>query len=158
MVDRALSTTTAAGAGRAGTFESLDALVEAVADADGRDAVLYVRYSLGPDRDRREASIDYESGVVLPGLCVARLTPEPWWSRPAVDWVARRVCSYVHLAERDRERQAWVLAGTEVGRGPDHEPLVRDVAPLGAISDVAIAQARWHYESVFDAGRSSVDP
>lgn len=36
----------------------------------------------------------------------------------------------------------WVLRGQELGRGPDNEPLVRDVEPVGWIDERVIKEAR----------------
>jgi hypothetical protein len=45
-----------------------------------------------------------------------------------------------------------VLAGREVGRGPDCEPLLADVEPIARIPDEVVREARQLYEQVFDAG------
>ncbi|GGM69869.1 hypothetical protein GCM10010106_15100 [Thermopolyspora flexuosa] len=131
--------------------EDLDRLEALVRERPG----LYLRYSRGPEADRDRPSRDYESGLPLPGLSVTVLSPERWWTRPLRDWLARQVCKYTHLAEADDRRRGWVLAGREVGRGPDHEPLVGDVRPVAWLGERAVAQARAHYRAVFDAGRDS---
>jgi low affinity Fe/Cu permease len=77
-------------------FDELSRLVD-------RGDVLYLRYSKGPAADAQDGpSRDYESGVDLPGLSVTTLSPEPWWNRPASDWVARRVCKYAELGGGER--------------------------------------------------------
>jgi hypothetical protein len=111
---------------------------------------LYVRFSAGPDTDASETSRDHESGCLLPGLSVNPLRPEPWFDRPAVHWVARQLVQYAHLDEPDRF--AWVLAGREVGRGPDCEPLVADVEPVVRVPSVVVEEARDVYEREFAAG------
>ncbi|OCI32898.1 DUF6098 family protein [Oerskovia enterophila] len=111
---------------------------------------LYVRYSKGPDADRAEVSVDYESGCRLPGLSVNRLDPQPWWDRPVEHWVARQLRQYVHLAEEDR--YAWVLTGAVVGRGPDCEPLLMSVRPIARLSDQVVDEATRLYRQVFDVG------
>lgn len=58
----------------------------------GRRA-LYARSSNGPDDDAHEASVDYESGLHLPGLSANRLDPPDRWPRPLIDWLARQVGS-----------------------------------------------------------------
>ncbi len=119
---------------------------------------LYVRYSKGPDRDRRQTSRDYESGLELPGLSTNPLDPEPWWTRPLEDWLTRRLCQYAHLSEEGgNERRAWVLEGPVVGRGPDNEPLVSLGRPVAWIADEAVAEAKRLYEQRFDTGRDSTD-
>lgn len=107
-------------------IDDLDELADVVA----REPAVFVRYSCGPRRDALHASRDYEAGVDLPGLSVTPLTPEPWWTRPAVDWIARRVCKYMDQADGAPDRRPWVLTGEVVGNGPDHEPLVVDVEPI----------------------------
>jgi hypothetical protein len=134
------------------TLDDLAELVELVADR----RQLYLRYSLGPERDIAAASRDYEADVALPGLPCTPLWPEDWWPRPAVDWIARRVCKYLELARVDERRRAWVLAGRVAGYGPDHEPLLVAIEPLAWLSDRLIGQARECYHRCFQVGRTSV--
>ncbi len=126
----------------------LDELVEVV---QALDATAYVRFSAGPDVDRGNPSVDGESGATLPGLSVNRLTPEPWWARPAREWMARQVCQYAHLG--GGERYAWVLTGTEVGRGPDSEPLVDDVVPVARLAQTALDEATDVYHRAMEPGQ-----
>ncbi|CAM5313468.1 hypothetical protein GCM10010343_29810 [Streptomyces avidinii] len=58
---------------------------------------------------------------------------EDWWGqRPLRTWAARRLYDYSHLPRvKDARVRPWLPVGTEAGRGPDNEPLVRDVEPLG---------------------------
>lgn len=133
------------------TIDDLDELAEVMA---GEPAV-FVRYSRGPDDDAHQASRDYEAGVDLPGLSVTPVTPEPWWTRPAIDWIARRVCKYMDLADDAPDRRPWILTGRVVGDGPDHEPLVTGIRPIAWLGENALRQARKRYEERFDTGRSS---
>ncbi|MFP5336061.1 MAG: DUF6098 family protein [Actinomycetes bacterium] len=114
---------------------------------------VYLRYSSGPEADAAEQSRDHESGCALPGLSVNPLRPEPWWDRPAEEWVARQLCQYLHLHGDDR--RAWLLTGTEVGRGPDCEPLLADVTTLAVLDDRCLTEAQAIYATRFDAGRTS---
>lgn len=129
------------------TIDSLEHLGRIVQESEAT----YLRYSCGFAADRTSASRDGESGLTLPGLSVNPLTPEDWWSRPLEDWLARQICQYRHLAEQE-ERFAWVLTGTPVGRGPDCEPLLTDVVPLGRVSDQLLHEAERVYGERFDAG------
>ncbi|MFC7405573.1 DUF6098 family protein [Georgenia alba] len=113
---------------------------------------LYVRYSLGPQDDPAEGSVDKESGCRLPGVSTNPVTPEPWWDRPAEHWVARQLVQYDHLSERPGI-VGWLLAGTEVGRGPDCEPLLADITPLAVISPELQHAAEELYRTAFDPGR-----
>jgi hypothetical protein len=130
-------------------IETLDAIVALV----DRHPEVFVRYSHGPRSDRTAQSRDYESGLDLPGLSVTVATPEPWWTRPIADWVARRLCKYAELADRDRF--PWLLTGEVVGRGPDHEPLVELGEALARVGSRAMEEARRVYEERFDVGQSS---
>ena len=53
------------------------------------------------------------------------------------------------------DRYAWVLTGRQVGRGPDHEPLVRSVSPVGRLTRALIDEAATEYRRRFAAGRDS---
>lgn len=117
----------------------------------------YIRYSEGPEHDASEQSLDVESGLELPGLSVNLLHPEPWWTRPLEDWLARQVCQYAELAEKNPDRYAWILDGRIVARGPDCEPLLADVEPLAALAPQLLDEATARYESAFDAGRGPED-
>jgi len=134
------------------TFETLAELAEAAGEA-----VLYVRYSEGPEDDRESGSIDTESGLELPGLSVNPLRPEHWWSRPVTDWLARQVCQYRSLQEKNPDRFARVLTGREVARGPDCEPLLRECRPVARLADSLLDEALARYHERFDAGRGPED-
>jgi hypothetical protein len=122
------------------------------------DRPRYVRYSKGPDDDRAGASVDTESGLELPGLSVNPLDPEPWWSRPVEDWMARQLCQYRHLRERNPQRSAWLLSGSVVGRGPDCEPLLDDVDWIAVLDDPLLEEAERRYRERFEAGRGPEGP
>jgi hypothetical protein len=128
-----------------GSLESLDAAMSG--------SPLYVRYSLGPEADSDGSSVDTESGLMLPGLSVNPLDPEPWWVRPRLDWLARQLCQYKQLRDRNPERVAWVVRGTEVGRGPDCEPLLVDVEFVAELSDELLTEAEQRYHQRFHAGK-----
>jgi hypothetical protein len=111
---------------------------------------VYLRYSEGYEADADSRSTDTESGLQLPGLSVNPLRPEAWWTRPLKDWLARQICQYKHLGERE-ERHAWLLRGTCVGRGPDCEPLLADIQPLGRLDSALLDEAEQVYKERFDA-------
>lgn len=134
-------------------IESLDHLAELVSARPG----LHLRYADTPGDADTAASVDYESDLRLPGWSATVLEPEPWWTRPLVDWLARQVCKYVQLADKSGSRQAWVIRGAVVGRGPDHEPLLDRIEPVGRLSADAIAEARERYVRRFQVGRDSAD-
>lgn len=119
------------------TLSELASLVE-------RIPRLFVRWSKGPEADRDIAeSRDGLTGVRLPGLSANPLDVESWWrGRPVELWVARRLYDYSHLPrERGPGVRPWILRGRVKGRGPDNEPLVRDVQPIGWIDDRVIKEA-----------------
>jgi hypothetical protein len=131
-------------------IESLDQL----ADLVDRNSDVYLRYSEGPETDSAEsASCDYESEVMMPGLSVSAIAPEPWWPRPPQDWIARRIRQYAQLHERGR--YPWVLTGRVVGHGPDHEPLVTDIRPIARLGDRTLSEAAERYRRRFKVGRDS---
>lgn len=133
-------------------LESLDDLADTVRE-HGR---AYVRYSEGPERDAG-GSVDTESGLTLPGLSVNPLHAEAWWTRPFEDWLARQVCQYGELSEKNPDRFAWVLTGVEVGRGPDCEPLLREVSPIARLDDQLLEEADRRYKARFRAGQGPED-
>jgi hypothetical protein len=141
-------------AGRAETadldvVDDLDSVVElAEAHED-----LFLRYSRGPEADRDRVSRDYEAGIDMPGLSVTPIRPEPWWTRPAREWVARRICKYRELNEADRF--PWLLTGQVVGAGPDHEPLVDHVHAVARVGDEALREAKQCYQEAFEVSRDS---
>ena len=75
--------------------------------------------------------------------------------RTLEEWLARRLCSYAHLAEADDDRYAWVLTGEQVGRGPDSERLVAHAREVAVLDDDVLEEARRLYEQRFDVGRDS---
>ena len=134
---------------------SITTLAEMVDVVRSRERV-YVRYSEGPERDR-DSSVDTESGLTLPGLSVNPLHPEEWWTRPLEDWLARQVCQYRELHEKNPDRFAWALTGVEVGRGPDCEPLLREVSPIARLDDQLLEEADRRYKARFRAGQGPED-
>lgn len=133
------------------TIDGWDELVRVVTD----EPHLFVRFSEGPGVDRETGvSRDYEAGIDLPGLSVTTIGPEPWWSRPAEDWIARRLCKYADLGVEE-ERFPWLLTGTQVGVGPDHEPLIRGWEPVARISEHVVDEATRRYHDRFDVGQDS---
>lgn len=118
---------------------------------------LHVRYSRGPEDDASRNSVDTESGLELPGLSVNPLDAEEWWTRPLEDWLARQLSQYRHLAEKDPQRVAWILRGEVCGRGPDCEPLLREVEPVAILDESLLEEAVARYHRNFDAGRGPAD-
>lgn len=132
----------------------LDDLAAVTALVEEHDE-LYVRYSEGPEHDtERGCSRDYEAGIDLPGLSVTTIVPEDWWSGPLEDWVARRICKYEELGEAEG-RYPWLLTGSQVGWGPDHEPLVKLREAIGRIGPEALREAKQRYHESFDVGNDS---
>lgn len=121
------------------TIGRLDELVELV----GREPHLYVRWSRGPAADRGSPSVDHLTGVPMSGLSANPLAVEDWWGeRPLRVWVARRLYDYRHLPERRGPGvRPWVLAGREVGRGPDNEPLVTCDRPVAWLAGEVVDEA-----------------
>ncbi|WP_367319178.1 DUF6098 family protein [Streptomyces sp. HUAS ZL42] len=126
------------------SLEELGNLVERFPD-------LFVRWSHGPRADlgaegSRDdlASRDDLTGVRMPGLSANPLAVEPWWKdRPVELWVARRLHDYSHLPrEKGPGVRPWVLRGRVEGRGPDNEPLVGDVRPIGWVDEHVIEDAQ----------------
>jgi Family of unknown function (DUF6098) len=128
------------------TVRTLDELAELV--RRHTSDTLFVRWSRGPAEDladprpERQTSRDALTGVVLPGLSANPLAVEPWWGDRSLRlWVARRLYDYQHLRDlRGPGVRAWVLAGTQTGRGPDNEPLVICHRPLAWIADSVLAE------------------
>jgi hypothetical protein len=124
------------------TVRTLDEIVRLVED-DGDD--LYVRWSRGPTTDLEDGtgtSRDALTGIELPGMSANSLSVEEWWDERPLDlWVARRLYDYQHLRDlRGPGVRAWLLHGRECSRGPDNEPLVRDVAPVAYVDDSALRE------------------
>lgn len=146
--DQRPSTTTATGARLVTSLDEVDALLHEHPD-------LLVRYSLGPEHDRNEQSIDYESGLQLPGLSCNPLRVESWWARPRLDWIARKLCNYAHLQREHPERCGWLLAGHVVAYGPDNEPIVDDWREIAILDPEVLDAAERRYGERFDVGNDS---
>ncbi|WP_374984475.1 DUF6098 family protein [Streptomyces fradiae] len=122
---------------------TLGSLAE-LADLVERHGRLFVRWSRSPAEDLEAArSADHLTGIPLPGVSANPLQIEGWWEdRPVRLWVARRLYDYCHLRqERDGDVRPWALRGREVARGPDNEPLLRDVEPVCWIDLAVIDEA-----------------
>lgn len=130
------------------TLRSIDELL-ALLDAEPD---LYIRYSEGYEADSDGGSLDTESGLELPGLSVNPLRPEQWWTRPLSDWLARQLCQYKHLKEKNPKRYAWIARGRCIARGPDCEPLLAEVEEIARLDDELLAEAQRIYQERFDAG------
>jgi hypothetical protein len=120
---------------------SLDELVH-LCETDERE--LFVRWSRGPAVDLRsgQSSRDGLTGVEMPGLSANPLRVESWWTGSVRLWLARRLHDYRHLPDlRGADVRPWVLAGKEIDRGPDNEPLVECDEPLAWIGRRAIDEA-----------------
>ncbi|MER7448833.1 DUF6098 family protein [Nocardia beijingensis] len=116
---------------------------------------VYLRYSRGPEHDREAGgSRDYEADHEMPGLSVSTIEPEEWWTRAAVDWIARRIHQYADLGA-EHDRYAWLLTGRVAGFGPDHEPLLTDIRPLARLTSGVLAEAAQWYHRHFHVGRDS---
>lgn len=112
--------------------------------------MLFMRCSKGPEDDLRNGhSVDLESGEHLPGWIATILTPEPWWTLPTADWVARRVATFPSPL-RQPDEQIWVLLADLVGRGPRHEPLVDNMHFVAWLRPEALLEAVDHYTTHFD--------
>jgi hypothetical protein len=123
----------------------LTEIEDLLADAPG----LFVRYSAGYAADLEYGSYDAESGLSLPGLAAHPLDPEPWWNRPAEEWLARQLYRYRRLGELADSRFAWVLRGHVVGRGPDGEPLMDDIEVVARLADCLLDEAARLYRERF---------
>lgn len=115
---------------------------------------LYVRFSRGFAADLEAGGIDAETGLELPGYSARPLDPEPWWTLPTEEWIARQ------LARGPFPRQqgafAWLLRGRVAGRGADGEPLLNDVEVVGRLADSVLAEAERVWRERFDAARGAL--
>jgi hypothetical protein len=111
------------------------------------DRPLFVRFSQGYAADLVVGSTDPETGLSLPGLTALPLDPEPWWSLPAAEWIARQLARF----HRDEAHFAWLLRGTVVGRSAGGEPLIGDVEVVGRLADSLLDQADRVWRERFDA-------
>ena len=87
-----------------GTSVEIIANFSAVVELARLRGPLYVRYSAGPERDAATPSHDVKADIALPGIAVASLTPEPWWTRPDKD--SGRTTA-VHIYRRARAGWQW---------------------------------------------------
>ncbi|WP_431247897.1 DUF6098 family protein [Leifsonia xyli] len=92
----------------------------------------------------------------MPGLAAHPLDPEPWWTLPRAEWVARQISRLPapRHAPQDGsrpERFAWLLRGREVGHAADGEALIADVEVVGRLAECLIEQADRVWGARFDA-------
>ncbi|GAA1355188.1 hypothetical protein GCM10009660_56560 [Catellatospora bangladeshensis] len=123
-------------------MRTLTDLAELVQLVEERGSELFVRWSRGPEVDAGGCSRDGLTGIRLPGLSANPLAVEPWWGdRSLKVWVARRLYDYRHLPRRRGPGvRPWLLVGSEAGRGPDNEPLVRCEEPVAWVSEDVLRQ------------------
>ncbi len=110
----------------------------------GRRRGLFIRWARNWDNDEDQGcSRDALTGAPLPGLSANPLDVESWWAdRPIELWAARRLYDYSHIRrKRGPDIKAWVLAGREVGRGPDNEPLIECADVIGIVGDAVLKEA-----------------
>ncbi|MBI0376963.1 hypothetical protein JBE27_11955 [Streptomyces albiflaviniger] len=125
------------------TYTALHQLVELIEQG----SPVFVRWSRGPEADLEGSAVSRDglTGMKMPGLSANPLVFEEWAKDlPTTVWVARRLCDYLHLRDDDQgstDVRPWVLKGEETGRGPDNEPLVREVEPVAWIAESVIAEA-----------------
>jgi Family of unknown function (DUF6098) len=130
-------------------INSLEEMAELLSGWDDPERELFVRWSRHIERDVEiEVSRDELTGVELPGLSANSLHVEAWWQeRPLTAWIGRRLYDYRHLREtRGAGTRPYILAGVEVARGPDNEPLIADCV---LVAEVAM--------SVIDSAADEVD-
>lgn len=120
-----------------------------------RYPALHIRHSGGPSNDAQRSTVDFESGLHLPGLTVYPLQPEEWWHRPISDWLVRQLCQLGRRQNGDSSGYAWALTGRMVGRGPDCEPLLANVLPVARLSGHLFEEAQERYRENFNVGENS---
>jgi hypothetical protein len=116
------------------------------------DIPLYLRYSPGPQADAAHPSVDHESGLAMPGHAANPLRPPRWWTRPAADWLARRVCQY--LRELHDGARPCILTGEVADTGPDNEPLLIDIQPIAWLAPDLITEAHHRYHDRMNTGQA----
>ncbi|WP_348789424.1 DUF6098 family protein [Leifsonia sp. NPDC080035] len=123
----------------------LDDIERLLAEGPG----LHVRFSRGFAADLEAGGVDAETGLRLPGYAARPLDPEPWWTLPTVDWIARQLARGSY--PRHPGSFAWLLRGTVAGRDADGEPLLTDVEVVGRLADSLLADAERLWRSRFDS-------
>jgi hypothetical protein len=131
------------------TVRSLEELARLVDGWADERLELYVRWTVDMERDLRTGiSRDELTGLELPGLSANSLAVEQWWDdRPRTAWLARRLYDYGHLpAKRGPGTCPWVVAGREIARGPDNEPLITDCRPIAQVDPSVLDEVRAEVE------------
>lgn len=132
-------------------INTLSELVETVKKLDGEGKKVFVRYSLGPDTDRKgRGSRNYQTGRVENGLSCENLNPERWFVANAhvtgntvEKWVAMQLLSYSFMLHQGLDgTRCWILTGECVGKGSDNEPLVDNWKPVAWVSESVIKEAK----------------
>lgn len=121
----------------------ITSLSELAALLDNRRG-LFIRWSQDLSRDEAtRRSRDALTGAALPGLSANPLDVESWWGNRSTElWVARRLHDYSHIRhDRGPGVKAWILAGREVGRGPDNEPLIEYEEVVAIVDEAVMREA-----------------
>lgn len=100
---------------------------------------LHVRFSPGLVADLEAGASDPETGLELPGFAAWPLDPEPWWSLPTTEWIARQLVRAT--APEVPDGFAWLLRGRAAGRDADGRPLLADVEVVGRVAECMLAEA-----------------
>jgi hypothetical protein len=124
---------------------------ELLAEAPG----LHVRFSAGFAADLEAGSVDPETALELPGYAARPLDPEPWWTLPAEEWIARQLARAA--CSRPEGCFAWLLRGSVAGRSADGEPLLTDVEVVGRLADSLLDDAERVWRQRFDAALTGAE-
>jgi len=95
---------------------------------------LYVRWSRGPELDKRQRySRDHASGNLHRGLSCQRIDPR----EQSRKLIALMLVEYRYLRTKDSRIRGWVFTGTSVGRDSDNAPLVdaESIKTIGWLSE-----------------------
>jgi hypothetical protein len=122
---------------RTRTINSFDELVSLVLASDRPVYVRWTRASVARDLQLRR-SRNAHTGWYEAGKSVNNLVPVQGWDSVTSQrgFIAQQVSEYSFLGNT-----CYILTGTEVASGGDHEPVLGDYEFVAVLSDRAIAEA-----------------
>ena len=117
------------------TITKLSKIIELGKEAEDEGKKLYIRWSRGPELDKRQgASMDYTNYSRHNGLSAQPVRHDD------PELLARMIPEYRFLRRKDAKIYCWIFAGEQNGVDTDNAPTIdsQTVQPIGRLSEELI--------------------